>query len=134
MSLSQGQRQRLAIARAAIRRAPILILDEPTTGLDEKNEQEVIEALERLARGRTTFIISHNLQFAARADSIIYLEECGVLERGAHLELMAAQSRYAALYRLQTAEPKPDGKQKKLTQFFSEDNHLMKSVQDGDST
>jgi ATP-binding cassette subfamily B protein len=116
VSLSQGQRQRLAIARAAIRRAPILILDEPTTGLDEENEQAIIEALARLAQGRTTFLVTHNLQFAARADLIIYLEEGCVLERGTHRDLMAVQGRYATLYQLQTAGPKVDGKPKAFIQ------------------
>src|SRR5438477_18312 len=58
VTLSQGQRQRIAIARAAVRNAPLLILDEPTNGLDEENERAVIEALERLARGHTTFLIT----------------------------------------------------------------------------
>jgi ATP-binding cassette subfamily B protein len=59
---------------AAIRRAPIIILDEPTTGLDGENQRAVIEALGRLADGRTTFLITHDLQLAARADLILYLE------------------------------------------------------------
>jgi ATP-binding cassette subfamily B protein len=102
-SLSGGQRQRIAIARAAIRKAPILILDEPTAGLDETNEQEVIAALHRLAVRRTTFLITHDLRLAARADLILYIENGRVLERGAHAQLMQSQGRYAALYQLQTA-------------------------------
>jgi len=101
LTLSGGQRQRLAIARAAIRKSPILILDEPTTGLDEENERAVLEALERLAQGRTTFIISHDLQLAARADLVLYLENARVLEHGAPQELMAGDGRYATLYRQQ---------------------------------
>ena len=101
MTLSNGQRQRIAIARAAIRKAPIIILDEPTTGLDEKNERAVIEALERLARGRTTFLITHNLHLVTSADLILYLEDGRVHERGSHMELIQANDRYAALYRLQ---------------------------------
>jgi ATP-binding cassette subfamily B protein len=101
VTLSQGQRQRIAIARAAIRRAPLLILDEPTTGLDEENERALIEALERLARGVTTFIVTHDLQLASHADLILYLE-CGrVLESGTHLDLMSLKGRYATLYNLQ---------------------------------
>src|SRR5262249_59963724 len=65
VTLSNGQRQRIAIARAAIRRAPILILDEPTTGLDRENALAVSEALERLAAGRTTFLITHDADLAA---------------------------------------------------------------------
>ncbi|MGH9945335.1 MAG: ABC transporter ATP-binding protein, partial [Pyrinomonadaceae bacterium] len=74
VTLSNGQRQRIAIARAAVRQTPILILDEPTVGLDEENERLVTESLERLAEGRTTFFITHNLQQAASADLILYIE------------------------------------------------------------
>lgn len=101
-TLSGGQRQRIAIARAAIRDAPILILDEPTTGLDEENERAVIEALERLARGRTAFFITHDLRLASRSDLIFYLEGGRVLESGTHAALVQANGRYATLYRMQT--------------------------------
>ncbi len=101
-TLSGGQRQRIAIARAAIRQAPILILDEPTTGLDEENERDVIEALERLSRGRTTFLITHDLGLASGADVIFYLERGRVLESGTHEELVIADGRYAAVHRMQT--------------------------------
>ena len=101
VTLSGGQRQRIAIARAAIRESPILILDEPTTGLDEENEQAVSEALTRLARGRTTFVIAHDLTFATRADLILYIESGRLVESGTHAELLEAAGRYAALYRLQ---------------------------------
>lgn len=104
VTLSGGQRQRLSIARAAIRQAPILILDEPTTGLDKANEQEVIDALERLSVGRTTFLIVHDLELAARADFIFYMERGRLVERGTHEALMQLNDRYAALYRLQATE------------------------------
>jgi len=103
VTLSNGQRQRIAIARAAIRRAPVLILDEPTTGLDGENERAVIEALDRLAEGWTTFLITHDLRLAARADLILYLDDGRVRERGTHGELLQAEGRYAALFRAQTA-------------------------------
>jgi ATP-binding cassette subfamily B protein len=102
-TLSHGQRQRIAIARAAIRRVPILVLDEPTTGLDEENERAVVEALRRLAVGRTTFLISHDLRLTAGADVILYLEDSRAREFGAHDELMRANRWYAAAFRLQTA-------------------------------
>lgn len=102
MNLSGGQKQRIAIARAAIRKAPILILDEPTTGLDEENSQEVVEALERLVQGHTTFLISHDLELAARSDLILYLEDGRIIERGSHQDLMRQNGRYAALYKMQT--------------------------------
>jgi ATP-binding cassette subfamily B protein len=101
VTLSHGQRQRIAIARAAIRNAPILILDEPTTGLDEENVRTVTDALGRLAAGRTTFLVSHDLQMASRADLILYLEGGSVLESGTYAELMLAQGRFASLHRMQ---------------------------------
>src|SRR2546428_765581 len=103
VTLSNGQRQRIAIARAAIRRAPVLILDEPTTGLDGENERAVIEALERLAEGRTTFLITHDLLLAARADVVLYLEAGRLRECGSHAQLLQAGGQYALLYNLQTA-------------------------------
>src|ERR1051326_3367802 len=101
VTLSQGQRQRIAIARAAIRKAPILILDEPMTGLDRKNEREVVAALEGLYCKRTTFLITHDPHHAATADCILYLEDGRIEEKGTHAQLMAFNGRYAALFRLQ---------------------------------
>ena len=103
VTLSHGQRQRIAIARAAIRKAPILILDEPMTGLDKKNERAVIESLELLNRGRTTFLITHDLDHATSADLILYLEAGHILERGTHAALMQANGPYATLFNLQAA-------------------------------
>ncbi|GAB4426385.1 MAG: ABC transporter ATP-binding protein [Anaerolineae bacterium] len=100
-TLSGGQRQRIAIARAAVRHAPIIILDEPTTGLDRKNEQEVIEALERLTQGRTTFTIAHNLHAIEQADQILYVDDGQVVEQGSHAELMRLDGYYATMYSLQ---------------------------------
>ncbi|MDZ4698814.1 MAG: ABC transporter ATP-binding protein [Rhodothermales bacterium] len=102
VTLSAGQRQRIAIARAAVRNAPILILDEPTTGLDEQNRQDVILALRRLAKGRTTVLITHDLDLAANAHQILYLDQGRVAEHGTHDDLVALDGRYAALYRLQS--------------------------------
>jgi len=100
-SLSGGQKQRIAIARAILRRAPILILDEPTSGLDTASERTVIDALERAADGRTTLIIAHRLTTARLANRIIVLDQGRIVEEGTHSELLRRQGRYAHLYHLQ---------------------------------
>jgi ATP-binding cassette subfamily B protein len=102
VTLSHGQRQRIAIARASIRKAPILLLDEPTTGLDKRSEQAVLDALERVQTGRTTFLISHDLRHAATADLILLLDHAAIAERGTHDELLRLNGRYAAFWRLQS--------------------------------
>jgi ATP-binding cassette subfamily B protein len=103
-TLSGGQRQRIAIARAAVRNSAIVILDEPTTGLDSKNESEVDRALAKLIQGKTTFWISHNLRATQTADLILYIEGGRVLEKGTHHQLMDMGGHYAALYALQNLE------------------------------
>jgi ATP-binding cassette, subfamily B, bacterial len=100
-SLSGGQRQRITIARAAIRQTPILLLDEPTTGLDEENQRLVSAALEELSKERTTLLITHDLELASRLDRVVYLENGCVLEQGHHAELMRSGGRYASFYRSQ---------------------------------
>jgi ATP-binding cassette subfamily B protein len=108
VTLSQGQRQRIAIARAAIRQAPILILDEPTTGLDSQNELEVLEALDRLEGSRTTFLITHVLSNAAKADMVLFLDGGRIVEYGAPAQLLEANGSFAAMYRLQAAGTWPE--------------------------
>jgi ATP-binding cassette subfamily B protein len=106
VTLSGGQRQRIAIARAVIRDTPILILDEPTSGLDAESEQAVMEALERLMKGRTSIVIAHHLNTIRRADAIFVIKDCALAEHGTHDALMAQNGVYAELYRMQTpAEP-----------------------------
>ena len=98
--LSGGQRQRLAIARAMIRDAPVLLLDEPTTGLDAESAERVLAPLRRLMAGRTTLMISHNLLTVTDADRIVFLEDGRVNAVGAHTELLTRSPGYARLYRL----------------------------------
>ena len=99
-TLSGGQRQRIAIARALIRDAPILILDEPMTGLDVESEAKVREALDRLMAGKTCLMITHDLQAVADADEVLVLEEGHIIERGKHDDLVANSRRYRQLYEL----------------------------------
>ncbi len=108
VTLSHGQRQRIAIARAAVRRSPILVLDEPSTGLDRESENAVMEALQRLATDRTTILVTHDLAQAERAEEIFLLGGGRVIERGDHHELMNIRGRYESLYQLRgTAQHHP---------------------------
>ncbi|MGH9509037.1 MAG: ABC transporter ATP-binding protein [Terriglobales bacterium] len=97
ITLSGGQRQRIAIARAVIRDTPLLVLDEPTTGLDAASEEAVLEALDRLMKGRTCLVIAHHLATIQRADVIFVVQDSTVVERGTHQELLAAGGLYAEL-------------------------------------
>jgi ATP-binding cassette subfamily B protein len=104
VTLSGGQRQRIAIARAVIRDTPILILDEPTVGLDAASEQSVIEALDKLMKGRTSVVIAHHLETIRHADVIFVLKDCELVEQGTHEALLASNGVYAELHRIQTPE------------------------------
>ncbi|MEJ7901088.1 MAG: ABC transporter ATP-binding protein [Thermomicrobiales bacterium] len=112
VSLSGGQRQRLAIARALVKDAPIVVLDEPTTGLDAESEQGVMKALERLLAGRTAVIIAHRLDTIRRADRIVVLEDGRIIDQGTHAELMLRGGRYQGLFDLQS----PDGAGSRVTE------------------
>jgi ATP-binding cassette, subfamily B, bacterial len=109
VTLSGGQRQRLAIARAIVRDAPIVLLDEPTTGLDSRSEEMVMEALDRLKAGRTVITIAHRLTTVRRADVIFVVEEGRIVEGGTPEELLAHGGRYRQLYDLQFSPGGVDG-------------------------
>lgn len=106
--LSGGQRQRLAIARAVLADAPVLILDEATSALDAESERLVQRALANLIRNRTTIVIAHRLSTVRRADMIVVMERGRIVETGSHLELLARDGIYRRLYELQFADEEED--------------------------
>jgi ATP-binding cassette subfamily B protein/subfamily B ATP-binding cassette protein MsbA len=117
--LSGGERQRIAVARAFLKNAPILILDEPTSAIDSKTEAVILDALDRLMVGRTTFLIAHRLSTIRQADLILVMDQGRVVERGTHHELLNMRGLYKQLYDMQTRptgrkllkdfQPMPDG-------------------------
>ncbi len=105
-NLSGGQKQRINIARAIIRNTPIVILDEPTTGLDATAEARVTAAIRRLTRGKTTFIIAHKFSTITSADKILLLEEGQLAHQGTHEHLLRESAQYRELYELQCGPPR----------------------------
>jgi ABC-type multidrug transport system fused ATPase/permease subunit len=105
LTLSGGQRQRIGIARAVVRNSPILILDEPTASLDTESEKIVMDALEKLMKGRTVITIAHRLSTIRFADKIVVIKDGFVAEEGSHEELIAKKEIYAELYQIQNRPP-----------------------------
>jgi subfamily B ATP-binding cassette protein MsbA len=101
VTLSGGQRQRIAIARAIIRDTPILVMDEPSSGLDSASEKLVFEALERLMKGKTAIVIAHRFSTVRQADVIFLVKNGRIVESGKHNELLKSGGFYAMLYELQ---------------------------------
>lgn len=105
VKLSGGQRQRLSIARALLKDAPILLLDEATSALDSDSERFIQASLERLMKGRTTFVVAHRLSTIERADRIVVMEGGRIVEQGSHAQLLAAGGLYSHLHRIQFSAP-----------------------------
>jgi ABC-type multidrug transport system fused ATPase/permease subunit len=103
VKLSVGEKQRITIARAILKDAPILILDEATASVDTATEALIQQALERLMRNRTCFVIAHRLSTVRRAHQILVLREGEIVERGAHDKLLKAGGAYARLWQFQSA-------------------------------
>ena len=101
VKLSGGQKQRIAIARVFLKNPPILILDEATSALDLESEHLIQEALEKLAKDRTTFIVAHRLSTITHADRIVLIEHGEIVEIGPHEELMEKQGHYFNLFQVQ---------------------------------
>jgi len=102
-----GERQRIAIARALLKDAPIILLDEATASLDSESERQVQLAIEHLCQGRTTIVIAHRLHTVVDADRIFVIEDGTVVESGRHEELLRKGGRYASFYRLQLRDQEP---------------------------
>jgi ATP-binding cassette, subfamily B, bacterial len=102
--LSGGERQRIAVARAFLKNAPVLILDEPTSSIDSKTEVVILDALDRLMVGRTTFMIAHRLSTIRRADQILVIDQGRLVEQGSHQELLRRGGLYKQLYDMQTKQ------------------------------
>jgi ABC-type multidrug transport system fused ATPase/permease subunit len=116
VKLSGGERQRICIARAFLKDAPILILDEPTSSVDSKTEAVILNALERLMVGRTTFLIAHRLSTVRRADRILVLDHGRLVEQGTEEELLATPGLYRSLYEAQIGKlARGNGKHPKAT-------------------
>ena len=123
VTLSGGQRQRIAIARAIIRHTPILILDEPSSGLDTSSEELVFEALDRLMEGKTCIVVTHRLSTIRRADIIFVVQDGAIVECGKHNDLLSSRGLYSELYHLQFL-----AKEDQLASSFSETSRTTESA------
>ena len=104
VTLSVGQKQLLTIARALLKEAPLLILDEATSSVDTRTEELIQKAMDKLMEGRTSFVIAHRLSTIRNANLILVMKDGNIIEQGNHDELMAAEGFYADLYNSQFTE------------------------------
>ncbi len=104
LKLSGGEKQRVAIARTILKRAPILVFDEATSSLDSKSEQAILAALKEIAEGHTSLVIAHRLSTIVDADKIVVLDQGSVVEQGTHEELLERRGHYAELWFAQQKE------------------------------
>ncbi|MGH6831924.1 MAG: ATP-binding cassette domain-containing protein, partial [Methyloceanibacter sp.] len=118
LKLSGGEKQRVAIARTILKAPPILMLDEATSALDSHTEREIQDALERVARERTSLVIAHRLSTVVHADNIIVLDHGEIVEQGRHLELLAKGGLYASLW---ARQQEADEARERLSQAVGED-------------
>ena len=117
LKLSGGEKQRVAIARTILKAPPILILDEATSALDSHTEKDIQDALERIARGRTSLVIAHRLTTVVQADNILVLDQGEIVEQGTHLELLAKGGLYASLW---TRQREADEARERLAHVLDE--------------
>ena len=122
LKLSGGEKQRVAIARTILKAPPILMLDEATSALDSHTEKEIQDALERVARDRTTLVIAHRLSTVIYADNIIVLDHGEIVEQGTHLELLAKGGLYASLW---TRQREADEARERLAHVLDSDTELL---------
>ncbi len=102
-TLSGGEKQRISIARAILKNAPVVLLDEAASSLDPENESEIQQAISRLVQNRTVVVIAHRLKTIVGADTILVLEQGRIVEQGTHKQLLARNGLYARLWNLQTS-------------------------------
>ena len=130
-NISQGQRQLLTIARAMVDNAPMLILDEATSSVDTRTEQNIQEAMDRLMKGRTSFVIAHRLSTIKNADLILVIKNGNIIEQGNHEQLMAQGGFYSELYNSQFSKPGRDPRDEMPKPILRSDVLEMKDLKEG---